>query len=202
MTKTVKIIIGVGIVLLILLAIANYVVGFKIGFANAKVKYVKNIQQLEETAALKDKTIQNILKQSAAQKESYIKEADTLKKEHQEKVKALTSKSAADLKKANATTEEILIEKEKDEELLIAANKTIEGQEALIQNLLNDWSKWENKLTLEWQERLNTERMKYEACQKWSDTLEKSLIKKTGFLPTLEKVAIGIAIGAVAVKVL
>lgn len=85
------------------------------------------------------------------------------------------SRTAEDLRDKDATIEEVLAEKEKDEIVIEAAKKTIAFQSELFYGVMLMWKISDENMAAEDQRERDAMAEKFNACQAWSKRLEDKL---------------------------
>ncbi len=193
----------VGLVLAaLMLMVLNYVVGFKIGFTNAKRTYEKEITKTEAKVAEKMKEIVALNATIDEERKGFIETSDKINAKHRLDMEIFQTTSAKQLRKEKATTEKVLEQLEAKEQALELSEKTIKELNNLNAEIIEASNKAQMALNAKWQEAMNEQQRKFDKCQDWSEALERELYKKTGFWNTAKKVAGGVIAGYVAAKII
>jgi hypothetical protein len=200
MSKKMKAFIVALVLAALALMILNYVVGFKIGFTNAKRTYEKKITKTEAKVAEKMKEIVALNTTIDEERKGFIETSDKINAQHRLDMEIFQTTSAKQLKKEKASTEKVLEQLEAKEQALELSEKTIEELNNLNAEIIEASNKAQIALNAEWQEAMKEQQKKFDKCQDWSEALERELYKKTGFWSTAKKVGGGILLGYLTAK--
>lgn len=161
----------------------------------AKKQYQAEIAELEARISA-GQTAYNILSENAAREreESRIR-SEREKRKAENDFAIYKSETSAELRSRKATIEQVLVEKEKDEILLVKRQESMDAKDAENEHLRAAWKLSDEEKDREHAQIVANLELKYQTCAKWTTVLEKRL--KRSFWSRLGQYAkYGAAFGA------
>jgi len=198
MTKSNIKLIAIGLLVICLVWFIGRTINLRLDLQLAEMKYQKQIKGLDKTIGDMTNVIGNLRLQNAFDSSAWIDKINRLDGKYMAEMDKIRVKSNKDLRAANATAEEVLIEKAKVEAQFTLCKNEVSELKLLIVDHEKEFTKKLSILDNAWQEKYDAMDTKYKMCEDFRLRLAKKLAGKSKFWGIVERAAFagaGFAIG-------
>jgi hypothetical protein len=166
---------AIGLLVICLTWFIGRTINLSLDLALAEARYQKQIAGLNNTIGDMTNVIGNLKLQNAYDSSAWIDKINLLDGKYMSEMDKIRVKSNKDLRASNATTEEVLIEKEKvEEQFTLCKNEVSELKLSIIERE-KQFAKSLKDLDDAWQKKYDAMDTKYKICEDFRVKLEKKL---------------------------
>ncbi len=141
----------------------------------AKKQYQAEIAKLQVSIDAGQQKYNLLAENAAREREESRLRSEREKRKAENDFAVYKSETAAELRKRKATLEQVLVEKEKDEILLVKRQESMDAKDAENEHLRNAWKLSDEQKDAAHAKIVDDLNMKYQTCAKWTTVLEKRL---------------------------